>query len=212
MNVNSKNCMDGVELLSELGSNANPVVFFDPQYRGVLDKMNYGNEGENRGKARSMLPQMSEDIIKQFINEIDRILQPSGHLFLWVDKFHLCQGISEWIEGTKLDIVDLITWDKKRMGMGYRTRRCSEYLIVLQKLPRRAKGVWTLHNIPDVWSESTKRSKEYPHLKPIQLQTELIRAVTKEGDVVIDPAAGSYSVMEAAMASGRKFLGCDINN
>ena len=34
--------------------------------------------------------------------------------------------------------------------MGYRTRRKSEYCLVLQKVPLRAKGVWRSHNIPDV--------------------------------------------------------------
>ena len=30
-------------------------------------------------------------------------------------------------------------------------------------------------------------------------------------DIVIDPAAGSFSVMEACRHTGRRFLGCDIN-
>lgn len=64
---------------------------------------------------------------------MDRVLIPTGHLFLWVDKFHLCQGISNWIENTTLSIVDMIVWDKDKMGMGYRSRRQCEYLIVLLK-------------------------------------------------------------------------------
>ncbi|MGK3945930.1 hypothetical protein ABK046_47235, partial [Streptomyces caeruleatus] len=88
------------------------------------------------------------DVIINFIKEIDSVLLPSGHLFLWIDKFILCEGtIKEWIVGSELEIVDLITWDKQKMNMGYRSRRCSEYLMVLQKLPKRAKGCWTLHNI-----------------------------------------------------------------
>ena len=48
------------------------------------------------------------------------------------------------------------------------------------------------------------------HPKPVQLQARLIEAVTSPGDVVLDPAAGSYSVMTAAHQVGRRFLGCDI--
>lgn len=55
--------------------------FFDPQYRGVLDKLKYGNEGQARGKARCELTQMDEDTIVNFIKEIDRVLKDSGHLF-----------------------------------------------------------------------------------------------------------------------------------
>lgn len=202
--------MDGLAFLTSLPAASLPVAFLDPQYRGVLDKMAYGNEGKSRERARVALPQMTESQIARFVAGIDRCLMPSGHLFLWIDKFHLCTGIGTWLEGTSLETVDLLTWDKQRMGMGYRTRRQAEYLVVLQKLPKRAKGVWTVHNIPDVWGEKVSRV-DHAHRKPVGLQAELIAAVTGEGDIVIDPAAGSFSVMEACQRTGRRFLGCDIN-
>lgn len=210
LKVNKRLKMDGEEFLSLVPPVSFPVAFFDPQYRGVLDKLGYGNEGKERGKKRCSLPQMEEDQIARFIRGIDKALIPSGHLFLWIDKFHLCQGFRPWIDGTNLDIVDLVVWNKQKMGMGYRTRRVSEYLAVLQKLPRRAKGVWKTHNILDVISERV-RGNGHAHEKPVDLQAELIGAVSNEGDIVIDPAAGSFSVMESANLFRRNFLGCDIN-
>lgn len=207
---NTRLKMDGLEFLSLLPENSIPVAFFDPQYRGVLEKLSYGNEGKRRGQRRSALEQMNEEIIGQFIHGIDRALLPSGHLFLWVDKFHLCQGVQEWFGGTELDIVDLLTWDKGTFGMGYRTRRRAEYCIVLQKQPRKAKGIWKVHTIPDVVRETTSQ-REHPHAKPVELQGELIAAVSNEGDFVIDPAAGSFSVLPAALSQRRNFLGCDLN-
>ena len=210
LELNKRLEMDGLEFLRKLPDASFVVTFFDPQYRGILDKMNYGNEGKQRGKARSGLPQMSEKMISDFITEINRVLTPSGHLFLWMDKFHLCQGFREWFDSTNFDIVDLITWNKMRIGMGYRTRRTSEYLVVLQKLPRKAKGVWKVHNIPDVIDEKIVDRNGHTHKKPIKLQERLITAVSNEGDIVIDPAAGSFSVMESARNTKRDFLGCDI--
>lgn len=131
--INFKNRVDGLTLLHDVLPNSIKTAFFDPQYRGVLDKLKYGNEGVKRGKARHDLPQMSEKTIVEFISELNRVLQPSGHLFLWVDKFHLCQGVLEWFEKTDFNLVDMIVWDKDKIGMGYRSRRKSEYLIVLQK-------------------------------------------------------------------------------
>lgn len=122
--------MDGLDLLKKIQTNSIDLTFFDPQYRGVLDKMKYGNEGQ-RQRGRNKLIQMSESTIKTFIFEIDRVLKPSCYLMLWVDKFHLCEGISSWIIDTKLNIVDLITWNKGKMGMGYRTRKQCEYLLIL---------------------------------------------------------------------------------
>ena len=210
-NCNIRLKMDGLAFLSKLQPDSIPVAFFDPQYRGVLDKLGYGNEGVDRGKARCSLEQMSEKTIKEFIGKISDCLIPSGHLFLWMDKFHLCTGFSNWLDGTKFDVVDMITWYKGRIGMGYRSRRTSEHLVVLQKQPRRAKGVWKIHNIPDVWREEVKRNGGHTHTKPVMLQGELIAAVSNPGDIVIDPAAGSFSVLDACRNRGRKFLGCDLN-
>lgn len=202
--------LDGREFLSSLQPASIPAAFFDPQYRGILDKLNYGNEGKTKVRMRSALTQMPEPVIREFIKGIDRVLVPSGHLFLWVDKFHLCQGVSGWAVGTELQIVDLVVWHKSRFGMGYRTRRKSEYLCVFQKRPQRAKGIWRNRSIPDVIKEKSPKPDGYAHRKPVGLQATLIEAVTDPGDTVIDPAAGSFSVMEAARRVGRRFLGCDI--
>ncbi|SMB96172.1 site-specific DNA-methyltransferase (adenine-specific) [Thermanaeromonas toyohensis ToBE] len=201
------NRCDGRDLLRAIRDASVPCAFFDPQYRGVLDRLAYGNEGRSRCARRSFLPQMSEETIKEFISEIARVLIPSGHLFLWVDKFHLCEGVSGWLPQS-LQVVDMIVWNKLKMGMGYRTRRQCEYLLVIQKRPIRAKGVWAVHDIPDVWEE--KAAGRHPHAKPVGLQKRLIEAVTNAGDVVVDPAAGGYSVLEACRLSGRRFLGGDL--
>lgn len=206
--LNHKNKIDGLLLLKRLTDNFVKTAFFDPQYRGILDKLQYGNEGQGRGKARHELVQMPEDIIVAFIQQLNRVIKPSGHLFLWVDKFHLCQGILEWIEDTDFSLVDMIVWDKDKIGMGYRSRRKSEYLVVLQKEPIRAKGIWKDHSIPDVWKE--KVIKNHPHSKPIDLQKRLIEATTEEEDLVLDPAAGGYSVFEACKMCNRNFIGGDI--
>lgn len=208
--LNQKNQMNGLHLLDLLDGSSVKVVFFDPQYRGILDKMSYGNEGKNRGKERSSLPQMSEETIKDFLAKIERILKPNGYLFLWIDKFHLMEGVKKWFENFKtLEIVDMITWDKKKMGMGYRSRRRSEYCVVVQKEPRQAKSTWLLHNIPDVWEEKLV-CKEHAHSKPIELQKQLILATSQENDLIVDPASGGYSVFMACLGVNRNFLGCDL--
>lgn len=206
--LNAVNVIDARALLAVVEPGSIAAAFFDPQYRGVLDHLDYGNEGE-RQKARANLPQMPEEIIRECLWGINAALQPSGHCFLWVDKFHLCQGTFAWLEGTTMSIVDMITWDKLKMGMGYRSRRRAEHVIVLQKEPKRAKAVWTDHGIPDVWPEKAPKG-QHPHRKPVELTERLILAVTKPGDTVLDPAAGGYGVAIAAMKHNRRFIGGDL--
>lgn len=74
--------MDGIQLLQKVPNETIRVAFFDPQYRGVLDKLSYGNEGKNRGKARHDLDQMSDETIQTFISLIEKALTKNGYLFL----------------------------------------------------------------------------------------------------------------------------------
>ncbi len=84
-----------------------------------------------------------------------------------------------------------------------------EYLVIFQKLPIRIKGIWKVHDIPDVWNEKIV-NKNHTHSKPIELQKRLIEGVTEIGDTIIDPAAGGYSILTCANEMQRSFLGCDL--
>ena len=222
--ANATNKFDGIKLLSKMPKESAKAVFFDPQYRGILDKMQYGNEQTGKGRRRASLTQMSEEVIVQFIQLIDRVLCKGAYLFLWLDKYELCEGSTlRWLRGTSLQIVDMIVWNKMRNGTGYRSRRRSEYLLVIQKPPCKPLSTWHDRSIPDVWEEKLPTKKDlvkqdklqsgeevHPHRKPLELQKRLILAVTNENDTVCDFASGSYSVMDACKETNRRFVGCDI--
>ena len=53
---------DALDLLASLPDACSPLAFFDPQFRAVLDKLAYGNEGAKQ-KARFDLPAMREEYI-----------------------------------------------------------------------------------------------------------------------------------------------------
>ena len=206
-NLNKKIQQDGLAFIEELEFQI-PLVIFDPQYRGVLDYLQYGNEVKNLSKNRAALKQMPEETILEFLNAIDEALLPSGHLLLWADKFHTINSARDWIDSTALQIVDLIIWDKKKLGLGYRSRNQCEFLIIVQKPPIKAQGIWKNKSIRDLWSED--KDRKHPHAKPIMLQSALIQCLTEPEDIVLDPAAGSFSSLEACRLAGRNFLGCDI--
>jgi len=42
------------------------------------------------------------------------------------------------------------------------------------------------------------------------LQKRLITATTEPNDIVLDPAAGGFSVYDSCIETGRLFLGCDL--
>lgn len=208
--LDRRNRGDGLALLDRLPDGSVPLVIFDPQYRGVLDRLGYGNEGV-RQTGRALQMPMDEATIKAFCAAILRVLKPSGHMALWMDKFHLVQGTAWW-DAQQATAVDMITWDKGRIGMGYRSRRRSEYVVIVQKKPIRAKGCWRRHDIPDVWVEKLTPDERarHPHAKPPRLHAGLIEAMTDPGDLVVDPAAGGFMVMDAALTTHRRFLGTTL--
>lgn len=207
--LDRRNKADGLKLLRATPSNYSKLIFFDPQHREVLDYLKLGNEGA-RQKGRVKLPQMATENIKQLGEEIVRVLKPSGYAATWIDKFILCNGLAQSFYGDELQIVDMITWNKGKIGMGHRSRRKGEYLIFLQKPPILAKHTWRRKPcIGDIWDEKIT-DRVHVHQKPHGLQKALIEAITNKGDVVMCPTAGSFSVMYAAHACGRHFLGCDI--
>ncbi|HEX9596604.1 MAG TPA: hypothetical protein VF982_06965, partial [Anaerolineales bacterium] len=56
LKLDQRQRMDGLSLLAKVQTETIPLVFFDPQYRTILDRQKYGNEGKNRGKERASLP------------------------------------------------------------------------------------------------------------------------------------------------------------
>ena len=211
--LNYKNCCDAFDLIPVLDDDSVSATIFDPQYRGIMEKLDYGNEGA-RQSGRAQLEQMSEEVIEDLIGLISLKLKPSGYLFLWIDKFILCEASHKhWFRNLSktMNLVDMITWNKESFGMGYRTRKTSEYLLIYQKSPKMIKS-WTNKSIRDVWSEKIEHPRMgHPHKKPIGLIKTLIDSVTEEQDLILDPCAGSFSVLDVCKDTNRKFIGCDIN-
>lgn len=208
--LNQPNIIDAAVLLHAIPDQHTKLTVFDPQYRGNLDTLKYGNEGA-RQKARTALPQMSDDLIEKLLVEICRITRPSGHMMLWVNKHTIGTGghLRYLRNVPKFRVVDLLAWHDGGFGMGYRFRGCTEYLIMVQKEPTRAKGIWLNRGIRDFWVEAVDRSR-HPHAKPHQLTETMIRCMTKRGDLVVDPCAGGYGVLDACRTTGRNFLGGDL--
>jgi site-specific DNA-methyltransferase (adenine-specific) len=65
--------------------------------------------------------------------------------------------------------------------------------------------VWDIGVIAPVSKERTG----YPSQKPEALLERLLRALTNEGDLVLDPYAGSGTTLAVASRLGRNFIGID---
>jgi DNA modification methylase len=57
----------------------------------------------------------------------------------------------------------------------------------------------------------TGPNRDHPTMKPIGLMQDMILASSVPGDLVFDPFAGTGSTGVAAIQSGRRFVGCEID-
>lgn len=92
----------------------------------------------------------------------------------------------------------------------------AEYALLLyrEKLPKFNNNGRMVFNVMDWITDDAKSPlyrKIHPTQKPVKLLEKLISIFTDEGDVVIDPVAGSGSTIIAAENLGRKGYGFEID-
>ena len=64
---------------------------------------------------------------------------------------------------------------------------------------------------PDVWFDGFKAYKGYGLGMPVRIPLRCIPQFTEEGDIVYDPFMGSGTTAIATLASGRKYIGSEID-
>jgi site-specific DNA-methyltransferase (adenine-specific) len=86
-----------------------------------------------------------------------------------------------------------------------------EYGLVFyrERLPKFRNNGKMIFNCMD-WPRDNESEKIHPTQKPVELLKTLISIFTDEGDVVIDPVAGSGSTLVAAERLNRKAYGFEI--
>jgi site-specific DNA-methyltransferase (adenine-specific) len=87
-----------------------------------------------------------------------------------------------------------------------------EYALVFyrDKLPKFNNHGKMIFNCMD-WPRDTTSEKIHPTQKPVELLERLIKIFSDEGDVIIDPCAGSGSTLIAAENVNRKAYGFEID-
>jgi DNA modification methylase len=111
-----------------------------------------------------------------------------------------------------------VTWDKEPMGMGWHYRRSYEFVLVAQKPGAKARWFNTTKKIENIIRPGDYGIKkiipsatQHPTEKPWQLAAHFISLHTEPGDIVLDPFMGSGSTGVAAVLTGRKFIGIELD-
>ncbi|CAF1510735.1 unnamed protein product [Rotaria sp. Silwood1] len=170
---------------------------------------------------------MNEDEYQQWqcnlLNEINRVLTPNGSLFYNHKDRRYCKRDyppENFILQSNLKLYQTIIWDR-----GYTANQNSGYFRPnLEKIFWLTKSSIDCLSLPkfyrnklpecfksSIWRIAPDRKNSHPAPFPQLLAEICILATTDQGDLVLDPFAGSGTTLVAAANLKRSFLGFDIS-
>jgi len=124
---------------------------------------------------------------------------------------------SLWLDG-HLNFKQMVVWDKGPMGMGWHYRRSYETVLVGEKPGAACKWFDTTDRIENVIRPGAygigkiiPQADDHPTPKPPALAAHFIKLHSQPGDVVLDPFMGGGSTGVAAIKSGRRFVGIELD-
>ncbi len=219
---------DSFRILKKLPDKSINLVFADPPYF-LSDGGITCNSGKmvsvNKGKWDEAI-EIDKKISfnRKWLKEVYRVLADDGTL--WISgTFHIIYAIAVALEKEHFKIINNVTWQKTNPppNIACKTFVHSTETVLWAKKADSKKYTFNyldmkLENggkqMKDVWSSSLTPHREkifgkHPTQKPLFLLNRIIQSSSKEGDVVLDPFAGSFTTGVAALSQNRKFIGIE---
>lgn len=192
---------DAIQLLKNQPSNSIPLIITDIPY-GI----NYHSNYYKNKNPHSPINNDWNFGITEFIKESARVITRDGALYLF-SRWDVSPLWLPSIQSFDLKIKTKIIWEKNNWSAGDLNgsfgNQYEEILFITKGRHllrgKRYSNIWKFPRIP-------AKQLLCPAQKPVPLLQRAIEASSDEGDLVVDPYAGSGSTGEAAKKSKRKFL------
>jgi site-specific DNA-methyltransferase (adenine-specific) len=210
--IDVPNVGNAFDMLKIIPDGTASLAVLDPQTKANLDYLAFGNLGVGRGRSRVALRQQEVEEITALGLELRRTLKPSGYIARWVTPFELGQGLFH-IEGMR--VAAIMVWDSGKPSYPQRVAYRGGFVVFMQRAPfgvraRRLPVQWA-KVLPGIYFERIRYPRsQHAHKKPIGMTAEIIQAITKPGDTVIDATAGGHTVLAAALGCHRHCWSTDV--
>ncbi len=216
-------CIEG--MAAHIGDESIDMIFTDPPYGiegDALDLAYNRNESKVVPGYIDVPKETYAEFSNQWIAQCERVLKPGGSIYI-VSGYSNLVHILNALHSTKLiEVNHLIA--QYTFGVYTKTKFVSSHYHILfwQK-----KGKRTFNT--DAFFDGTKESyndrqsvqplvrkyktgqKRYQNQLPVDFIERYIAYSSNEGDVVLDPFAGSFSTRDAAIHIKREFVGFELN-
>lgn len=209
---------DALEKMRPMPSGSVQAVITDPPYCS-------GGFSETQKKQAAGQGLMSETIkeIGWFVNdnmstagliwllrtvavEAERILEDGGSMLMFTD-WRMVPHLAPALESSGMQYRNMIVWNKGAPGLGNGFRPQHEIILHFVKGSGNYYDL-TVGNVINC-GRMSHLQRLHQTQKPVEVMAKLVKVVTKEGDTVLDPFAGSGSTGEACLKLGRNFIGIE---
>src|SRR5688572_1704221 len=199
---------DAVGWLRDLPSESVDLVITDPAYESLEKHRAIGTTTRlkhSKSSSNDWFAIFPNARFGELFEQTYRVLKRNTHFYL------LCDAETMFVakplaEAAGFRFWKPLVWDKCSIGMGYHYRARYEFILFFEKGKRRLNDL----GIADVIAVPRIRNG-YPAEKPAEVAEVLIAQSSQPGEVVADPFMGSGSVGVAAVRTGRRFIGNDLN-
>ncbi|WP_373726189.1 DNA-methyltransferase [Bacteroides heparinolyticus] len=218
---------DTMDMLNHVDQKVD-MIFADPPYflsKGISQCINGTWKSFEKGDWDRVTSQENiNSFNKNWLSKCRNILKDSGTIFV-SGTYHNIFSVASCMVELGYKILNIIVWQKSdakpSVSRNY-FNFTTEYIV----WARKSEKVPHFFNcdlmeqlnggarMPDVWripflSSWELKCGKHPTQKPLRLLYRIILASTHEGDLILDPFAGSCTTGIAANLLGRRFIGID---
>jgi DNA modification methylase len=200
------------------------AAFIDPPYN--RDARAIGGRGQIRHKnfafaSGEMSPAQFRRFLRRTLGNAVAVSAPGAVHFNCMD----WRGIADLISiGSSLygTMLNLVVWNKTNAGQGSLYRSQHELIgvfrvgdqahrnnVELGRFGRNRSNVWTYPGVNSFGRGRMQTLASHPTVKPVALVADALLDCTARGDIVLDPFAGSGTIVLAAEKIGRVARGIE---
>jgi len=230
---------DTFKVLKKIDDEVFDMVFIDPPYFLQLPNKELRRwtvktvvEGVNDEWDKFSSFQEYDDFIQRLLTEVRRLMKPTATIWV-IATYHSIFRIGKIIQDLGFWLLNDLVWVKTNpmpnwLGVRFtnatenliwavRDKKCKKYTFNKEYakfigIGKVGANVWVM---PLCWGHERLKDEEGKKLhstqKPIELLKRVILTSTKEGDLVLDPVAGSGTTGYVAQALKRNFVMIEIN-
>lgn len=201
-NIYNMDCLEGMRLMKEQGLKADWVIT-DPPYGIGYDKLANVVSGTQYGRsatAKKVYASKGWDDIRIGVDIIDLMRECSNEQIIFGGNYY-----ADILPPTKSWVV----WNKRSYALTDRNDFADCELAWCSKGVARVFNYMYNGMLQD--DMKNKDERFHPTQKPTQLWYKLLNFYTKEGDLILDPFAGSQSLRIACHKLNRNYIGFEID-